>query len=199
MMKSTGALAFLLAAASSSSSSDAFLFFSATKHYRRQSSSSSLAATPIQGGPINEEIFSTNPPLRIEGNSLKTWSGFQSNRVQVSIKSMGRPVEASVELWQSPSVSDDCFCELTLIHLCASCNYSNFTLIYQTPSVSVSLSLLVHSNKIHRRMRRRLRKHCPLPHRTPTGLSRHNCRVQHGRTRVPNGSERVRFIFRICT
>lgn len=141
MMKSTGALAFLLAAASSSSSSDAFLFFSATKHYRRQSSSSSLAATPIQGGPINEEIFSTNPPLRIEGNSLKTWSGFQSNRVQVSIKSMGRPVEASVELWQSPSVSDDCFCELTLIHLCASCNYSNFTLIYQTPSVSVSLSL----------------------------------------------------------
>ena len=101
MMKSIGALAILLAA---SSSCDAF-FFSTTccTTTTKRSSSSLFASTPIYG-PINEDIFSTNPPLRIEGNSLKTWSGFQSNRVQVSIKSLGRPVEASVELWQTPSV-----------------------------------------------------------------------------------------------
>ena len=98
MMKSLGASAILLAA---TSSCNAFLSTTTTK----RPSSSSLAATPILG-PINEDIFSTTPPLRIEGNSLKTWSGFQSDRVQVSIKSMGRPVEASVELWQTPSVSD---------------------------------------------------------------------------------------------
>mmetsp|Transcript_7628 Transcript_7628/g.11572 ORF Transcript_7628/g.11572 Transcript_7628/m.11572 type:complete len:274 (+) Transcript_7628:56-877(+) len=97
MMKSLGASAILLAA--STSSCNAFFFSTTTTN---RPSSSSLAATPILG-PINEDIFSTTPPLRIEGNSLKTWSGFQSDRVQVSIKSMGRPVEASVELWQTPS------------------------------------------------------------------------------------------------
>ena len=56
-------------------------------------------------GPINEDIFDISPPLRIEGNSLKTWAfpaGTQRS-VQVSIKSLGRPIEASVELWQTPS------------------------------------------------------------------------------------------------
>lgn len=100
MLKSISAVAILLAAASC----DAFSTTSSSSTSRNPSSS--LLATPIQG-PINEDIFSTTPPLRIEGNSLKTWSGFQSNRVQVSIKSMGRPVEASVELWQTPSVSGD--------------------------------------------------------------------------------------------
>lgn len=68
-----------------------------------RSSSSLLSTPPPIQGPINEDIFETSPPLRIEGNSLKTWSGFTSNLVQVSIKSLGRPVEASVQLWQTPS------------------------------------------------------------------------------------------------
>lgn len=56
-------------------------------------------------GPINEDIWDTVPPKRIEGNSLQTWafSSGTTQRVQVSIKSVGRPIEASVELWQTPS------------------------------------------------------------------------------------------------
>ena len=56
-------------------------------------------------GPINEDIFDVITPVRIEGNSLQTWS-FSSGltkRVQVSCKSIGRPIEASIELWQTPS------------------------------------------------------------------------------------------------
>lgn len=56
-------------------------------------------------GPINENIWDIAPPIRIEGNSLKTWAfpSGTSKRVQVSIQSVGRPIEASVELWQTPS------------------------------------------------------------------------------------------------
>ncbi|KAL7533256.1 hypothetical protein ACHAWF_004427 [Thalassiosira exigua] len=57
------------------------------------------------GGPVDEDIWSVSPPVRIEGKSLKTWAfpSGASKRVQVSIKSLGRPTEASVELWQTPS------------------------------------------------------------------------------------------------
>ena len=63
---------------------------------------SPLSATQ---GPINEDIFNIIPPVRIEGNSLKTWTfpSGTSKRAQVSIMSTGRPIEASVELWQTPS------------------------------------------------------------------------------------------------
>lgn len=52
-----------------------------------------------------ENIFDIAPPVRIEGNSLRTWafSSGATKRVQVSIQSAGRPIEASVELWQTPS------------------------------------------------------------------------------------------------
>ena len=95
MTKVTRAATILLAA----SCCNAFSTLKSNRNIRQSLLYSSAA------GPIDEDIFATNPPLRIEGNSLKTWSGFQSNRAQVSIKSLGRPVEASVELWQTPSVS----------------------------------------------------------------------------------------------
>ena len=69
---------------------------------------SSSTKTNIQTSPlfavVDEDIFDVIPPVRIEGNSLQTWA-FDSNskRVQVSCRSTGRPIEASIELWQTPS------------------------------------------------------------------------------------------------
>lgn len=100
------AASLLLLIASIPATTDAFsttkTIFSPSRSIRSTSSLFSTPPPPIQG-PINDDIFETSPPLRIEGSSLKTWSGFTSNRVQVSIKSLGRPVEASVQLWQTPS------------------------------------------------------------------------------------------------
>ncbi|EED86411.1 predicted protein [Thalassiosira pseudonana CCMP1335] len=63
------------------------------------------SATQVRSSPINEDIFTISPPVRIQGSSLKTWSyePGPSKRIQVSIKSLGRPIEASVELWQTPT------------------------------------------------------------------------------------------------
>merc|ERR1712083_182832 len=43
--------------------------------------------------------------VRIQGNTLKTWDiGDESTeRVQLSLKSQGRPVDANIELWHTPS------------------------------------------------------------------------------------------------
>jgi len=61
--------------------------------------------TALSSSLVNDGIFQTSPPLRIEGNSLKTWTlpAGVARRVQVSLRSPGRPIEASVELWQTPS------------------------------------------------------------------------------------------------
>ena len=70
--------------------------------------SSSTLKNKIQTSPlftvVDEDIFDVIPPVRIEGNSLQTWA-FDSNskRIQVSCRSTGRPIEASIELWQTPS------------------------------------------------------------------------------------------------
>ena len=55
---------------------------------------------------LSERAWDTYPLVRVEGSSLKTWDvGSEAiERVQLSIRSAGRPVHASVELWQqSPS------------------------------------------------------------------------------------------------
>ena len=53
---------------------------------------------------VDEDIFDVIPSVRIEGNSLQTWSfDSTSKRIQVSCRSSGRPIEASIELWQTPS------------------------------------------------------------------------------------------------
>ena len=66
---------------------------------------SPLLATSSSSLPWTEDIWTLCPPKRIEGTSLKTWAfnARSAKRVQVSITSLGRPIEASVELWQTPS------------------------------------------------------------------------------------------------
>jgi hypothetical protein len=51
-----------------------------------------------------KEIWNTLSPVKVQGGSLRTWS-FASTaveRVQVLMKTEGRPLNANVELWQGP-------------------------------------------------------------------------------------------------
>ena len=50
-------------------------------------------------------LFRSSPSVKVQGNTLKTWDIGEetTQRVQLSIKSAGRPVETNVELWHTPS------------------------------------------------------------------------------------------------
>ena len=65
-----------------------------------------LTSPSVEGLPsLTDGIWDMAPPLRIEGNSLKTWDigAETTERVQVSIRSAGRPIDTCVELWHTPS------------------------------------------------------------------------------------------------
>jgi hypothetical protein len=55
--------------------------------------------------PIDEKIFSLSPPVRVQGETLKTWNIEETTteRVQISLKSQGRPIDTNIELWHTPS------------------------------------------------------------------------------------------------
>ena len=55
--------------------------------------------------PITDDVWSMAPPQRVQGDTLKTWdlADERTERVQLSIKSEGRPIEGKIELWQTPS------------------------------------------------------------------------------------------------
>jgi len=55
--------------------------------------------------PLTDEIWTESRSVRIEGSTLKTWDVGDSSveRVQLSIRSDGRPVDANIELWHTPA------------------------------------------------------------------------------------------------
>lgn len=55
--------------------------------------------------PLADNVWSMAPPVRVQGDTLKTWdlADERTERVQLSIKSEGRPIEGKIELWQTPS------------------------------------------------------------------------------------------------
>jgi len=70
------------------------------------------AACPAMAGglavadsPLTDDIWGLSPAVRVQGQTLKTWDvGDESTeRVQLSLKSDGRPIDANVELWHTPS------------------------------------------------------------------------------------------------
>jgi hypothetical protein len=55
--------------------------------------------------PLTEEIWGMSGAQKVQGNTLKTWDVGEvtTKRVQLSIKGDGRPINANVELWHTPS------------------------------------------------------------------------------------------------
>jgi hypothetical protein len=58
-------------------------------------------------GPYSDQrddIWDTSSPIIVQGGSLKTWSFLSPavERVQVVLKTEGRPLDADIELWQGP-------------------------------------------------------------------------------------------------
>jgi hypothetical protein len=51
-----------------------------------------------------DEIMSTLSAVKVQGSSLRTWSimNHSVNRVQIFLKTEGRPLNAAVDLWQGP-------------------------------------------------------------------------------------------------
>jgi hypothetical protein len=59
------------------------------------------------GMEVVKDIWDTASPVTVQGGSLRTWSFATESieRVQVLLKSEGRPINANVELWQGPDNS----------------------------------------------------------------------------------------------
>ena len=59
---------------------------------------------PLPLPPPPPPIPPQAPSVRVEGESLRTWNmGAQrTERVQVSLRSTGRPIHSNVELWHTP-------------------------------------------------------------------------------------------------
>jgi hypothetical protein len=55
-------------------------------------------------GRRGEMVSTGTPPMLVQGGTLKTWSYASSavERVQVSLSTEGRPLDADIELWQGP-------------------------------------------------------------------------------------------------
>lgn len=77
------------------------------------SSSSSSSTSPrwtqspiLQGsvGGVGDSAMDIHKPVVVQGGSLKTWSFLSPSvqRLQVTLSSEGRPVNADLELWQGP-------------------------------------------------------------------------------------------------
>jgi hypothetical protein len=64
-----------------------------------------MAEDEVAAGPLAGDIWTSSPSVKVQGNTLKTWDiGEESTqRVQLSLRSVGRPIDANVELWHTPS------------------------------------------------------------------------------------------------
>jgi len=70
----------------------------------RSQSPSNLSRGNMDISEKTRAILNSDSLIKVQGNSLKTWS-FQTpmiDRVQVLMKTEGRPLNANVELWQGP-------------------------------------------------------------------------------------------------
>lgn len=65
--------------------------------------SKNLSTSPVNSRKI-DDVWDTLTPITVQGNSLRTWSLTDPyiERVQVFMRTDGRPLNANVELWQGP-------------------------------------------------------------------------------------------------
>lgn len=75
---------------------------SRARHVRMAEAAEAAVAS---NGPLVDDIFSVSPPMRVEGNTLKTWNigTTEIERAQLSLTSEGRPIHANIELWHTPA------------------------------------------------------------------------------------------------
>jgi hypothetical protein len=71
---------------------------------RSQSSSTPPMRSVDRNKNIAKNIWETSPPIILQGGALRTWSETTGSvpRVQVSMMTEGRPLNANVELWHGP-------------------------------------------------------------------------------------------------
>ena len=62
-------------------------------------------ASTMLASALVEDVAATYGSVRVEGTTLKTWDigASTTERVQLSLKSEGRPVNSNIELWHTPS------------------------------------------------------------------------------------------------
>jgi|LauGreDrversion4_1035100.scaffolds.fasta_scaffold145134_1 hypothetical protein len=96
-----------------------------------------LAIAPLVA-PLSDTIWRMSPPVRVDGDTLRTWTITDegTERVQLSIRSAGRPVEAKVELWQSPS-----FIPVTFTYCFDSGSDSPLHTIIETPGLRKTIAV----------------------------------------------------------
>ena len=62
------------------------------------------AASDAGGMQLSRDVWESVKPVTVQGGSLRTWSFSNPavERVQVLLKTEGRPLNADVDLWQGP-------------------------------------------------------------------------------------------------
>jgi len=70
----------------------------------QQASGSPLAKEPETNGLLHpvKNIWESSDSIIVQGGSLRTWSTPTAERIQLSMTSEGRPMNANIELWQGP-------------------------------------------------------------------------------------------------
>ena len=58
-----------------------------------------------ENGPLVADVWEKHKSVLVQGSTLKTWDlgDETTERVQLSLKSDGRPIDANIELWHTPS------------------------------------------------------------------------------------------------
>ena len=71
----------------------------------RPSAVQGLSQVKMMASPLAPDIWETSTPVKIQGQTLKTWDiGDEAiERVELGIKSDGHPVNANIELWHTPA------------------------------------------------------------------------------------------------
>jgi hypothetical protein len=96
--------AFLIFALCAVGHTSAFLVASPQQH--QSSSTTRLGSASINDLPpdakLSKDIWTTVAPTVVQGNSLRTFPASNSERVQILLKTDGRPLSSRVELWHGP-------------------------------------------------------------------------------------------------
>ena len=121
--------------------------------------------------------------MRVDGDTLRTWTITDegTERVQLSIRSAGRPVEAKVELWQSPS-----FIPVTFTYCFDSGSDSPLHTILETPGLRAK-TIAVYNTECG---------HCPFESSVAhTGLGSAYEAVAHHEPKLVQGGKTTSYTF----